>query len=237
MMQRFDSTAWSVIVATQSTDSAAARAGLQSICSRYWRPLYSYIRRQGYDPPEAEDLTQSFFEHLLTCELLRQVHPERGRFRTFLLACLNHFLLNDRDRKRAAKRGGGIAPIPLDFVLAEQQHNRLEAAGIDPQIAFDRQWAEMLLDAAMRRLEKEYQDAGKRSQFNALRGCLGRGDDVPADPKTAGQLGLSEATMRVAIHRMRRRYAALARDEIAQTVDGNEAIREELNYLIQVMSG
>lgn len=237
MLQRFESTAWSVIVATQGSDSAAVRTGLQAICSRYWLPLYSYIRRKGYTPPEAEDLTQSFFEYLLSCDLLRQVHPARGRFRTYLLACLNHFLLNDIDRKNAAKRGGGVVTIPLDLVRAECQVARLETADVNPQVVFDRQWAEMLLDIANRRLEQEYRDAGKLKHFEVLRGCLGRGDEAVAIPVAAGELGLSEGAVRVAIHRMRRRFAALTRDEIAQTVDGEESIREELNYLIQVMSG
>lgn len=237
MGERFESTAWSVIAAAQGTDDVAARNALQTLCQRYWLPLYGYLRRNGHARETAEDLTQGFFTHLLARDLLQQVAPERGRFRTFLLACLRRFLMDEWDRQNAAKRGGGIPPLALDFQFAEERYALLEGAIRDPRVVFDRQWAEALLDTATRRLEAEYREAGKLETFEALRSCLGHGEDKAPYGDVAERLGTSEGAVRVAVHRMRKRFAALTREEIAQTVEGEEAVREELAYLIQVMSG
>jgi RNA polymerase sigma-70 factor (ECF subfamily) len=237
MVQRFDSTAWSVIVAAQGTDSAAAHDALQVLCGRYWPPLYAYLRRRGYAREEAEDLTQEFFARLLARDFLRQVRPELGRFRTFLLACLDHFLQDEWGRQSAARRGGGTRPLPLDLALAEERYAPLMEGAMDPRMAFDRQWAETVLDNAALQLEEEYRRAAQAEVFQVLRGYLGRGEDSMSCAAAGERLGMSEGAVRVAVHRLRKRFAALTRAEVSQTVEGVDAVQEELSYLIRVMGG
>lgn len=237
MGTRFESTAWSVISAAQGEDSAAARAALEELCSRYWLPLYVYVRRHGYARPEAEDLTQDFFVHIFSHDFFAGVHPEKGRFRTFLLACMNHFMRDEWARQHAARRGGDRVPFSLDFQFADKQHDLLHIAGEDPHKAFDRHWAETLLDTALGHLEAEYRDAGKLETFHALQFCLGRGGEDASNAEASTRLGLSNGAVRVAVHRMRKRFAELTRAEIARTVDGEALVQAELNYLIEVMSG
>ncbi len=237
MTLRFDSTTWTVIAAARGTDSAAARDALAQLCSRYWMPLYTFVRRKGHARAEAEDLTQGFFTHLLAHGLVQRADHDRGRFRTYLLTCLNHYLLDEHDRAATARRGGGAACIALDFEAGEDRYLRLAGTESDPYLAFDREWAESLLGAAMARLEEEYRREGNGETYRVLQGCLGRSGDEASHDAAAARLGVSEGAVRVAVHRMRKRFAALTREEIARTVDGEAAVRDELRHLIEVMGG
>lgn len=236
MPLQFDTTAWSVVAAAQGSESAAARDALAVLCRRYWLPLYAYVRRRGYPRTEAEDLTQEFFARLLSHDLVQQADRDRGRFRTFLLGCLNHFLLNDWERQHAAKRGGGTVHLPLDFERGEARYALHEQAARDPQAVFDRQWAEALLETVTQRIEDDYRRKGNLELFHALKGWLAGGGEETDYASAAERLGMTEGAVRVAVHRLRKQFAALTRDEIAQTVADESAVKEELRYLIQVMS-
>lgn len=237
MDKSFESTSWSVISAARSTEVSLARDALESLCQRYWTPLYTYVRLKGHTRDDAEDLTQEFFFRLLASDFLANLDRSQGKFRTYLLACLNHFLCNEWDRQRAAKRGGGALPIPLDFEEAEQQYGLRDDSGRDPAVVFDAQWAETMMASAERRLEAEYRHAGKSFLFRELKGFLGRGEVTADYGEIVEKLAMEEGAVRVALHRLRKRFAARVRLEIAATVNSEEEIQEELNYLIQVMSG
>lgn len=235
MGHHFSTTAWSVIAAARGHDSVAARGALGTLCGRYWPPLYAYLRRKGYDPEEAEDLTQGFFVCLLERDLLQRLEPGRGRFRTYLLTCLNYYLHNEWDRRTAVKRGGTSEVLSLDFHLAEERYRPLDPSTAEPTLAFDRQWAETLLDNAVARLEAEYRISGQSRAFQVLGGFLGRGREQASYAAAAEALGVTEGAARVAVHRLRKRFHALVREEIAATVNDPDEVQEELAYLIRVM--
>lgn len=237
MPQKFDTTSWSVVAAAQGTQSAAARDALAVLCERYWLPLYAYVRRRGYSRFEAEDLTQEFFARLLSRDLVLQADRERGRFRTFLLGCLNHFLMNQRDRQRAEKRGGDAPHLPLDFEQAETHYALHGPYERDPQTEFDRQWAETLLATVTKRIEEDYRRRGNPELFRVLRSWIGQSSKEGDYAAAAEALGMTEGALRVAVHRLRRQFAALTREEIAQTVADEASVREELRYLIRVLGG
>jgi len=233
----FATTHWSVVLAAKRGDSMEASAAMESLCCTYWFPLYAHIRRVGHAHEEARDLTQAFFEHLLGRDFLRNVAGEQGRFRSFLLACLNHFLSDERDRAQAAKRGRGQPPISLDADLAERRYREDPADGLTPEIAFERRWAATLLGRAQTRLAGEYAAAGKTDLLHRLQEFpLGeRGESSFRD--CAVRLGLSESALKSAVHRMRRRYRELVREEVAHTVNDPAEVEAEIRYLIAVVSG
>lgn len=235
-VKQFDSTAWSVVTAAQDTDSSVSRAALESLCLRYWPPLYTYVRLKGYTREDAEDRTQELFARLLDRDFLRGVDKSKGRFRTFLLACMDNLLRDEWRKNTRQKRGGGAPSIPIDLVYGEAQLALQSSAGIDARRAFDRQWAETLLETASSRLKNEYSAAGKENVFDALSqylfGCVeGRPYQEAAD-----DLGMTQGAVKVAVHRLRKRFAALARSEIAETVESDEQVEDELAYLVNVLS-
>lgn len=226
--QSFATTKWSLIRAAGQRSKAEAAAALNSLCSKYWFPLYAFVRRQGYREAEAQDLTQAFFVSLLERQDLQSVDPAKGRFRSFLLASMKHFLVNDWHRQRAQKRGGARASLSLDFTSAE---NRLELASADhatPQMLFERQWALTLLDRVREILRSEFTQAGSAEHFDELEAYLTMSPGRLTYSEAASRLGMSEAAMKMAVHRLRRRFRDCLRREIAQTVCSSEEIDDEI---------
>jgi len=229
-------THWSVVLAAGQSDTTSARQALAKLCQSYWYPLYSYVRRRGFSPPDAEDLTQEFFARFLEHRWVSNADREKGRFRTFLLSALNHFLANEWDKARAQKRGGGMVLVPLEFATAETRYSREPADPVTPEQHFERRWAMTLLEAVVERLRLEYEAEGKGSLFAALHPCLiGDRTSQPYD-ELAKKLGLSEAAVKSAVHRLRLRYRELLREEIAQTVAGPGEVESELRHLISVVA-
>ena len=232
----FASTHWTLILeAARAEDPAGAQAALADLCRIYWPPLYAHLRRKGYSADDAQDLTQGFFARLLRLDSIATARRERGRFRAFLLGSLNHYLADARDHAHAARRDERLE-TPLDAVAAEGWCQRgLVDPAVSPDAAFDRQWALALLDQVAARLKSDYVSAGQAKLFEALGFCLtGARSELPY-ANLAAQLGMTEAAVRVAVHRLRKRYRQLLRDEIAHTVADPAEIEEELRHLRQAL--
>jgi RNA polymerase sigma-70 factor (ECF subfamily) len=231
----FATTHWSVVQLAARHDTARAQRALSELCSAYWYPLYVYVRRQGATPHDAQDLTQEFFARFLAGNYLAEASREKGKFRAFLLACLKHFLANDRERARAAKRGGGQRFISFDEEHAEERY-RLEPAN-EPSAdkSFDRGWAMTLLDSVLAKLRAEFTREGKETMFEKLKPCLAGSRESQAYAEIARQLGMSEGAVKVAVHRFRQRYRELLRSEIASTVSSPAEVDEEIRYLFSVL--
>jgi DNA-directed RNA polymerase specialized sigma24 family protein len=233
---RFATTRWSLVLTAGDHSSADSRRALESLCAAYWHPLYAYVRRRVSDVNEAQDLTQAFFAELLEKDCVGSATPERGRFRAFLLTALKHFLSKEWDKAKAKKRGGGRAPIPLDFASDDSRCSTEPAGGLTPEEVFDRRWAETLLDQVMKRLEREFADVGKQSQFRQLKPFI-IGQHEGATYADAGEvLGTTEAAAKMAVHRMRRRYRRLLREEVSQTVAAPSDIDDEIRDLFAAFS-
>jgi len=232
----FTTTHWSVVMLARP-DSPEATEALEKLCRTYWLPLYGYIRRQGYGPHDAQDLTQGFFVRLLRMNSFAGVSREKGKFRTFLLAALNHFLSDERDRARADKRGGGQTIISLDETEAEQRYLQVPSADLAPEKVFDRRWALTVLEQALQRLRQEYQSSGRQALFEGLSGFLstetGTGDYEAVAPK----LGMSPGSVAVAVHRLRQRYRECIRLELVHTVSSPADLDDEMNYLFAAIGG
>jgi RNA polymerase sigma-70 factor (ECF subfamily) len=225
-----------VVVRAGRADTPRARAALEQLCRNYWQPLYAYVRRSGHSREEAEDLTQEFFARLLAQNTVARADPERGRFRSFLLASLKHFLANEWDKARTQKRGGGAQLLPLEFGTAETRCAQPVAPGDTPDRAYDRQWALALLEVVLGRLRREYHDAGREDLFLGLKDTLSGGRAEIPYRALAGRLGLSEGAVKVAAHRLRHRYRELLREEVANTVAGPGDTEDELKALLAALS-
>ena len=231
----FATTHWSVVLAAgQSTDAQASEA-LEQLCRTYWYPLYAYVRREGSSAVDAQDLTQEFFARLLEKHYLAQVAPQKGKFRSFLLAALRHFLSDQRDRARAVKRGGGADCLSLDAQTAEARYRLEPVDRMDAEKIYERRWAMTLLEQALTRLRDEHIAAGKTELFERLKDFVAGESDISCG-EAAIQLGLTESAVKSALHRLRQRYRELVREEIAHTVADPAEIDAELRYLIAVMS-
>jgi RNA polymerase sigma factor (sigma-70 family) len=233
----FQTTRWSVVVAAADGAASSAAAALSYLCQRYWPPLYAYVRRSGYSIHDAQELTQEFFTRLLDKNYLLVVDPLRGRFRSFLLAALKHFLSNQRKATRAKKRGGGRAVVSWDFAAAEAGYRAELADTFTPERIFERRWALLLLDRVLANLEAEFVAASKKLVFHHLKGLLTADGAAPSYRHVADQLGMTEAAVKMAVHRLRRRYRQLLRAEIAQTVSGPHDVDDELRQLLAVLAG
>ncbi len=232
----FVTTHWSVVLTAGGSDSTRAQDALARLCQTYWYPLYAYVRRRGSSPHDAEDLTQEFFARLLRANYLGNAQREKGRFRWFLLSALKHFLANEWDRARAKKRGGGKAAISLNAEAAESRYTLEPADTLTAERIYERRWALTLLDQVLRTLEREHELTGKRELFDELRFCLtGERSKLPY-AELAARLGMSEAAVKVAVHRLRRRYRELLRAEIANTVSSPEEVEDEIRHLFDVLA-
>ncbi len=232
----FVTTHWSVVLTAGKNDTTRAQNALARLCRIYWRPLYAYVRRRGYQPADAEDLTQAFFARLLERNDVATVSPDRGRFRSYLLAAMNHFLSDEWDKARAQKRGGGRV-IEMDSAMAEAIHAREDRDVLTPEALFDRRWAITVLEEVHERLRREHEREGKGAQFDALRfSLMGERSAVPYAELTE-KLGMSEGAVKVAVHRLRQRYRSVLRELIAETVSSPDEVEDELRYLVQVLTG
>ncbi|HZL89378.1 MAG TPA: sigma-70 family RNA polymerase sigma factor [Pirellulaceae bacterium] len=231
----FATTRWSIVLAAGKDSSTESRAALVSLCEAYWYPLYAYTRRRGYDADAAQDLTQEFFTRLLDKEYVKAADPQRGRFRSFLLASLNHFLANEWRREQAQKRGGGQKILSLDFADGEGRLSLEPASQLTPEKIYERRWALTLITQALARLREEYTAGGKLPLLEKLQPFLGGQGDAAPYKETAAELGLSEGAVKVAVHRLRRRCRDFLRAEIAQTVSRPEEVEEELRDLLAAL--
>ena len=230
----FDTTRWSLVLAVGDDHSSVARQALSELCETYWFPLYAYARRQGVAAEDAQDLIQSFFLLLLQRGDLGAVRPERGRFRSFLLASLRHFMAKRRTHERALKRGGGVIPVSLDAVHAEKRYLRKPADRLTPEAIYDRIWAVTLLNQVLERLGSEWEARGKRQEFDKLKACLM--GDLPAEgyKEVARNLSTTEAAAKMAVQRLKRRFAQELRAAIADTVT-DDAVDDELRFLLSAL--
>ncbi len=233
----FPRTHWTVVLAAGRQASSESQAALETLCRTYWYPLYAFVRHRGHSREDAQDLVQGFFARLLARRDLATVEPERGRFRCFLLAALRHFLANERDRQRAAKRGGGAQTIPLDEVLAENQFSQEPVNELTPEKLYERSWAWTVLDRVRARLREEFYAHDKGVRFELLEKFLPGEESDLTCAEVGTRLGLSEGTIKAEIHRLRQRYRALLRDEIAQTVQSADEVAEEIRHLTAVVGG
>lgn len=231
----FALTRWSVVLAARRGDSTEARDALELLCRTYWRPICLFIARRGHSPQDAQDLTQDFFARLLAKNCLDAVEPAKGRFRSFLLAALKHFLANEWDKTKARKRGGDRVLVPLVGQATDTSPAWEPVETETPEAIFDRTWALALLDLVLARLRDEYARDGRTDWFDHLKATLtGERSAIPYSALGA-QLGQSEGALKVAVHRLRRRYRELVREEIAHTVSRPEQVEEELRALFAAL--
>ena len=232
---RFPTTCWSRVVAARDRATPQAREALGVLCGAYWYPLYAFIRRRGHGPDDALDLTQGYFARLLGRSTVAAADPGRGRFRSFLLADCTRFLADRREHDRAAKRGGGVAPVSIDARNAEGRYLREPAHGRTPERSFERDWALSLLDGVLARLRREYEGSGRGVAFEALKVVLTEGPRTVPQADLARRLGTTEVAVQVAVHRLRRRYRDLVREAIAATVDDPEEVEDEIRDLFAAL--
>ena len=231
----FATTHWSVVLAAGQSGDTAAKPALEALCRAYWYPVYAFLRRRGIPPADAEDFTQGFFLHLLERGVLGRADPERGRFRSFLLACLNHYVADERDKARAQRRGGGQARWSLDLSGAGDRY-ALEAAPQEtPDRLFDRHWALTIMERALARLREEQVTAGRGSEFEALQQFFTDVTDGGDYGEAAASAGLSANAVAVAVHRLRRRFRDWVRVEVASTVATPSDMEEEMRHLLAVL--
>ena len=233
--QWFATTHWSVVLNAADSVSPHSQKALENLCRSYWYPLYAYVRRRGYDSEAAKDLTQEFFAQLLSKRLLHAVDPTKGRFRSWLLAVMKHFLAHEWTKGQALKRGGGQAIFSLDEPEAEKRYQFEPVAGVDSERIFDRRWAFTVLDRAAAHLRGEYQATGKHELYEILREYVSLEGPAQNYEQAAARLQLTPAALKSAIHRLRQRYQELIRHEIAQTVSTSAEIDEEIRYLLSVI--
>lgn len=215
--------------------SPTASQAREQLCLKYWYPLYAYVRRHGHQVEDAQDLTQEFFARLLKHNYLRLADRSRGRFRTFLLTSLKHFLINEWTKANREKRGSGQKLISLDEEMAESRFNAEPAIEQSPDTLYDRGWADTLWNQALAALQAEFAQSGKLTIFQRLKGVVLGGGDTVSYSQLAHELGMTEGTLRVAIHRLRERFNELLRAEVAQTVSTPAEVNEELRYLVTVI--
>ncbi len=231
---QFPTTRWSQVIAAGDPRRKEARVALVSLCENYWYPLYAYLRRRGYPSDQAQDLTQEFFIRVLEGRYLDRAEPEKGRFRAFLLTSLKFFVADEKDRQRAHKRGGGVV-VPLEFRSGEERYRREPAHDETPERIFERGWALSVLDRVVENLRNEFVQHGRPEHYERLKVFLLGQSDAPY-AALAQELNTSEGALKVAIHRLRKRYRELFRQEIADTVADQRDVESELRYLAAVLT-
>jgi RNA polymerase sigma-70 factor (ECF subfamily) len=234
--QWFATTNWTVVLEAGVDGSSNAKKALETLCTSYWLPLYQCIRRSGYSPTDAQDLTQEFFARFIEKNYMSAARRERGRFRSFLLTCVQHFLTQEWRKSNRIKRGGRCTRIVWDSLAAQEQDAALESSHLSPAALYDQRWALTLLGRALNRLRDEFRADGKGPAYEALKQFLS--NDVAAGEygRLGEQLKLTTGAVAVFVCRLRKRYAELVREEVAQTVAGPEEIEEELGYLLSLVA-
>jgi RNA polymerase sigma factor (sigma-70 family) len=230
----FTTTHWSVVLEAQG-ESPAAREALEKLCRTYWRPVYSFIKREGVGTEEAEDLTQGFFTLLLQRRDFDSVRKEKGRLRSYLLTSLKHFLVSEHRRAVTAKRGKGQQLVPLDELTDAERRDMEPADNLTAERVYERRWALTLMGQVLRRLKDEYDAAGNAELFDSLKQLLADEEEAPSRAEIASRLGMTENALRQALHRFRQRYQLLLREEISHTVAIASDIEDELRHLIAVL--
>ena len=224
------------MLAAGHSSVSGAQEALETLCRTYWYPLYVYVRRQGQSPHDAQDLTQEFFARLLEKKYLRLADPDRGKFRAFLLKSLKHFLVNEWEKARTQKRGGGEYVIPLDAEVAESRYAAEPARALTLDQAYEKRWAVTLLEAVLADLRESYAASGRLPAFEALKAFIWGDQTTLSYAEVAARLGLTEGAVKVAVHRLRNRYRELLRAEVAKTVATPGEVDEELQHLIAVLT-
>lgn len=233
----FDTTEWSLVLAAGGRDAGAAREALERLCGAYWYPLYAYVRRRGVGAEDARDLTQGFFTSLLAGHAFDALSPERGRFRAFLLAALKHYLANEERRRRAEKRGGQVRFVPLDTGDPEQRYAHEPADTSTPDALFERRWAMTVIEHVMQTVRAEWAARGREPEFHALKGTLLGLHPADGYAVVAETMGSTAGAVKVAAHRLRRRFQATLRDTVAATVADPSEIEDELRFLMRALAG
>ena len=234
--RKFATTRWSLVLQAKDVRSTQSQMALAELCEGYWLPLYTFIRRQTLNVDEAQDLTQAFFTQLLSKDYLQDVRPTRGRFRSFLLAAVKHFLSNERDKAAALKRGGAVTLHSLDWNIGEQAYQNEVVNNLTPERLFERKWAMALLERVLDRLKQEQATTGKASRFDVLSEFLTHDRTESNFASAASQLNMSVQAVRVATHRLRKRYRQLLREEIAQTTQSADEVEDELKCLFAALA-
>jgi RNA polymerase sigma-70 factor (ECF subfamily) len=232
----FETTDWSLIRRARDDDSSEARQAMSRLFETYWAPVYGFIRRSGHSAVNAEDLAQAYFARFYEKRYARDFRPEVGRFRTFLRASLSHFLANEWDREHALKRGGTSRPLSLDSATAEERYRLEPIDELTPEALFERQWVAALLASSLARLRREEDGAGRPARFDALKPFL-LGEEGPRYAEVARDLDVTESALRVAVHRLRKRFRGVLREEIARTVEDPGDVDSEIRWLVAVVGG
>jgi RNA polymerase sigma-70 factor (ECF subfamily) len=231
----FATTNWSLVVAAGSLDDPGARDALEVLCQRYWYPVYALVRHFGHRPDRAEDLTQGFFLSLLERRSLQAADQDRGRFRSFLKTLLRNYLTNEHTRKNTRKRGGNARTLRVDFADAEARYGAEASPKGSPEATFERRWARAVLSRGLEKLRAELRDSPDAERWKRLEPFLTGNSGASTYRKVAAELGLSESAVKVAVHRLRKRYGKALRAEVAQTVSTPEDVDEEVRYLLIVV--
>jgi RNA polymerase sigma-70 factor (ECF subfamily) len=231
----FATTHWSVVLAAGSETTPSSQAALETLCRTYWYPLYAYVRRCGYSPEDAKDLTQEFFVRLLEKGSLARADQNRGKFRTFLLASIKNFLINEQQKKRAAKRGGGESPFSIEADLAEGHYGREPRDPLSPEKQFERGWASTLIEQGLQKLRLQYAQQGNQPLFERLKIHLW-GEDSASYAEIAEEFEMNEGAVKAAAFRLRRQLGQTLRSVIAETVTSSDEVEEELKSLIETFS-
>jgi RNA polymerase sigma-70 factor (ECF subfamily) len=232
----FETTRWSLVVAAGGDDPSAARAALAALCETYWYPLYAYVRRRGANADDARDLTQGFLTSLLERRDFRRLDQNRGRFRAFLLASLKHFLANDAARRGAQKRGGGVMLLPLAFDEAEGRYRFEPSEPTTPETLYERRWALTVIERVLARLREEWEANARGAEFDELKACLLGQGPAGGYAAIAQTLGSTEGAVKVAVHRLRRRFQTELRRDIVETVSDPGEVEDEIRYLIRALA-
>ena len=234
--RQFATTHWSLVDAARSDEASQTRVreALEALCRTYWYPLYAFVRSRGYSAADAQDLTQAFFVRIIETEGFASADRERGRFRSYLLGAMKHFLANEWHRAHTQKRGGHVQFIEWDALDAEARYAGVSKASENPELLFDREWALETIAGALRVLRDDMTQAGKREQFDALKGSLTGHDELPRE-EIAAKLDMSEGAVKVAVHRLRQRYRHLLRAAIAETVSNEADLDDEMRYLVAIL--
>ena len=234
---RFQTTQWSAVLLSAQSQQPGSRVALADLCKLYWHPIYTFIRRRGYNPDDAQDLTQGFFLSLLDRKSLRQVDPAKGKFRSFLLASLRNYLSDEFDRDRSLKRGGEIEFVPLDFENGEERYVSEPNEALTAEKIFDARWARTLMEEALGRLKREYANQRKPAVFEVLKPFIApvSSQKLPSYEQVAEKLNVTLAGVKTLIHRLRKRYSELLREEVARTVTDPNQVDGEIHALCDAL--